>query len=225
MSLRLSTWVCNSLSAPPLQKLSLKCLGFLIWMFPTQYIGQKFPLGKYLGTHIIVWGGLVMLHAVCGNFPGFYVLRFFLGMLEACVSPTLILMVSMWYKQNERATRIGWFYAGNLSTSVVGGGIAYGVTFFEGAIAPWKLLYIILGALAVLNGIIVLLFLPDSPMQAHFLTAEEKIAALERVRLDQAGVHNKHIKRYQIIETFKDIRTWLMVRRYIGLEEVHYLVN
>ena len=212
MSPRLSTWVCNSLSSPPLQQLSLTCPGFLIWMFPTQYIGQKFPLGKYLGTHIIAWGGLVMLHAVCGSFPGFYVLRFFLGMLEACVSPTLILMVSMWYKQNERATRIGWFYAGNLSTSVIGGGIAYGVTFFEGAIAPWKLLYIILGALAVFNGIIVLLFLPDSPMQAHFLTAEEKIAALERVRLDQAGVHNKHIKRYQIIETFKDIRTWIMVR-------------
>lgn len=185
-------------------------MGFLIWMFPTQYIGQKFPIAKYLGVHIIVWGVLVMLHAVCSNFAGFYALRFFLGMLEACVSPSLILIVSMWYKQNERASRIGWFYAGNLSTSVVGGAVAYGITFYEGAIAPWKLLYLVLGALAVINGIIVILFLPDSPMTAGFLTPEEKIAALERVRLDQAGTHNKHIKRYQIIETFKDVRTWIM---------------
>ncbi|KZT53853.1 MFS general substrate transporter [Calocera cornea HHB12733] len=174
-------------------------MGFLIWMFPTQYIGQKFPIAKYLGVHIILWGCLVMLHAVCYNFSGFYALRFFLGTLEA-----------MWYKSNERASRIGWFYAGNLSTSVVGGGVAYGITWYEGGLAQWKLLYIILGALAISCGIWVVLALPDSPVTAKFLTEEEKIAALERVRLDQAGTHNKHIKKYQIIEAFKDIRTWIM---------------
>jgi MFS family permease len=185
-------------------------MGFLVWMFPTQYIGQKFPIAKYIAVNIILWGGLVMLHAVCENFSGFYALRFFLGMLEACVSPSLILIVSMWYKQNERASRIGWFYAGNLSTSIVGGAVAYGVTFYHGPIAQWKLLYLILGALAVFNGLLVFFFLPDSPNTARFLSEEERIAALERVRLDQAGTHNKKIKRYQIVETFKDVRTWIM---------------
>lgn len=185
-------------------------MGFLIWMFPTQYIGQKVPIAKYLGINIIGWGCLVMLHPLCKNFSGFYALRFFLGMLEACVSPTLILIVSMWYKQNERASRIGWFYAGNLLTSLVGGAVAYGVTFYKGSLAPWKMLYLILGALAVLNGFIVFFLLPDTPITAKFLTEEERIAALERVRLDQAGTHNKQIKKYQIVETFKDIRTWIM---------------
>lgn len=183
-------------------------MGYLVWMFPTQYIGQKFPIAKYLGVHIIVWGGMVMLHAVCKDFAGFYALRFFLGMAEALVSPTLILIVSMWYKQNERATRISWFYAGNLATSVIGGAVAYGTTFYVGSIAAWKLLYLLLGALAIACGIIVVFFLPDSPVNAYFLSDEERIAALERVRLDQAGTHNKHIKKYQIVETFKDVRTW-----------------
>jgi len=93
---------------------------------------------------------------------------------------------------------------------VVGGGVAYGVTFYQGPIASWKLLYLILGALAITNGILVVAYLPDSPITARFLSEEERIAALERVRLDQAGTHNKHIKRYQIVETFKDIRTWIM---------------
>ena len=185
-------------------------MGFLVWMFPTQYIGQKFPIAKYIGVNIVLWGGLVMLHAVCENFSGFYALRFFLGMLEACVSPSLILIVSMWYKQNERASRIAWFYAGNLSTSIVGGAVAYGVTFYQGSVAQWKLLYLILGALAIFNGVLVIFFLPDSPNTARFLSEEEKIAALERVRLDQAGTHNKKIKRYQVVETFKDVRTWIM---------------
>jgi len=186
-------------------------MGFLIWMFPTQYLGQKFPIAKYLGVHIILWGILVILHAVCYNFAGFYALRFFLGMLEACVSPTLILIVSMWYKSNERATRIGWFYAGNSSTSIIGGGIAYGITHYYGPIAQWKLLYIILGVMAVAVGIWVVLLLPDSPVTARFLTAEEKVAALERVRLDQSGTHNKHLKKNQVKEAFTDIRSWIMV--------------
>lgn len=79
-----------------------------------------------------------------------------------------------------------------------------------GSIAQWKLLYLILGALAVSNGLIVIFFLPDSPNTARFLSEEEKIAALERVRLDQAGTHNKKIKRYQIVEAFKDVRQWIM---------------
>ncbi|EJT97469.1 MFS general substrate transporter [Dacryopinax primogenitus] len=186
-------------------------MGFIVWMFPTQYLGQKFPLAKYLGAHIIIWGVLICLHAVCYNFSGFYALRFFLGMLEACVSPTLILIVSMWYKQNERASRIGWFYAGNSSTSIIGGAIAYGITNYNGPIAQWKLLYIVLGIMAIAVGTWVVLLLPDSPVTARFLTEEERIAALERVRLDQAGTHNKHIKKYQVSETFKDIRTWIMI--------------
>lgn len=83
-------------------------VGYLVWMFPAQYIGQRFPIAKYLGVNIILWGCLVMLTAVCKNFSGFYALRFFLGTLEACVAPCLILIVSMWYKQNERASRIAW---------------------------------------------------------------------------------------------------------------------
>ncbi|KDQ29252.1 hypothetical protein PLEOSDRAFT_156985 [Pleurotus ostreatus PC15] len=43
------------------------------------------------------------------------------------------------------------------------------------------------------------------------LTAEERIAALERVRDDQGGTENKKIKRDQVVETLLDIRTWLIV--------------
>ncbi|KAF2486222.1 MFS general substrate transporter [Neohortaea acidophila] len=185
-------------------------VGYLVWMFPAQYIGQRFPIAKYLGVNIILWGCLVMLTAVCKNFSGFYALRFFLGTLEACVAPCLILIVSMWYKQNERASRIAWFYVGNLLSSVVGGASSYGITFYHGQIASWQLLYIVLGALAIVCGLLVIFYLPSSAATARFLSDEEKIAALERIRLDQGGTHNKHIKKYQIREAFTDIRTWIM---------------
>lgn len=87
-----------------------------------------------------------------------------------------------------------------------------GVSFSDNPhIAPYKIIYILLGGLAILVGMAVLVWMPDSPVYAHFLTTEERIAAVERVRNDQGGVSNRRIKRYQIYEAFTDIRSWLIV--------------
>ncbi|KAG6813482.1 hypothetical protein H0H92_010507 [Tricholoma furcatifolium] len=187
-------------------------VGFLIWEFPTVYISQKLPVAKYLGVNIVLWGIVLMLHAVATSFGAFFALRVLLGMLESCVSPLLILIISMFYKKNEQAQRISWFYVMNGLTQVFGGFAAYGISFSESkSLAPYKIIYILLGALAIIVGICVLLFLPDSPVHARFLTKEEKIAALERVRDDQGGTVNKTLKKSQIIEAVTDIRTWLIM--------------
>jgi ACS family allantoate permease-like MFS transporter len=60
-------------------------------------------------------------------------------------------------------------------------------------------------------GIAVVLWMPDSPVHAHFLTREERVAALERVRDDQGGTENKTFKWDQAVEALTDVRTWLIV--------------
>ncbi|KAF8165418.1 MFS general substrate transporter [Crassisporium funariophilum] len=187
-------------------------LGFLFWEFPTVYISQKTRVAKYLGANIVIWGILLMLHAVGTSFGAFFALRFLLGMCESCVAPSLILIISMFYKKNEQAKRISWFYVMNGITQIFGGFVAYGISFYDGRLlAPYKIIYILLGGLAILVGICVLIWLPDSPVHASFLTKEERIAALERVRDDAGGTENKHLKKSQVIEAVTDIRTWLIV--------------
>ncbi|PFH48425.1 hypothetical protein AMATHDRAFT_149931 [Amanita thiersii Skay4041] len=187
-------------------------LGFLVWEFPTVYISQKLRLAKYLGANIVVWGIVLMLHAIGTSFGAFFALRFLLGMLESCVAPSLILIISMFYKKNEQATRISWFYVMNGLTHIFGGCIAYGISFTDGKrLAPYQILYILFGGLAILVGVAVLIWMPDSPVHARFLTKEERIAALERVRDDQGGTQNKTLKKEQIWEAVTDIRTWLVV--------------
>lgn len=96
-------------------------------------------------------------------------------------------------------------------TQVFGGFVAYGISFDGGhLLAPYKIIYILLGGLAILVGVCVVLWLPDSPVHAHVLTEEERVAALERVRDDQDGTENKKIKKDQVIEALTDIRTWLI---------------
>jgi ACS family allantoate permease-like MFS transporter len=87
-----------------------------------------------------------------------------------------------------------------------------GISFYDGArIAPYKIVYILLGGLAIIVGIAVLIWMPDSPVLAQRLTSEERIAVLERVRDDQGGTENKMLKRAQVYEAFTDVRTWLIV--------------
>ncbi|PSR73607.1 hypothetical protein PHLCEN_2v10526 [Hermanssonia centrifuga] len=187
-------------------------LGFMIWVFPTMYISQKLRLGKYLGANIVLWGIVMMLHAVPNSFGPFFVLRILLGMLESCVAPVLILIISMFYKKNEQARRISWFYLMNGVSGIFGGFVAYGISFDTSTrFAPYKIMYLLCGALAIMVGIAVLIWMPDSPLHAKFLTKEERIAAIERVRDDQGGTENKRLKIDQLKEAVTDIRTWLIV--------------
>ena len=97
-------------------------------------------------------------------------------------------------------------------TQVFGGFVAYGISFDDGhLLPPWKIIYILLGGLAIVVGVCVVIWLPDSPVTARMLTKEERIAALERVRDDQGGTENKKLKKDQIIEALFDVRTWLIV--------------
>ncbi|CAA7259690.1 unnamed protein product [Cyclocybe aegerita] len=187
-------------------------LGFLVWEFPTVYISQKTRVAKYLGANIVAWGVILMLHAVGTSFGAFFALRFLLGMCESCVAPSLILIISMFYKKNEQARRISWFYVMNGITQIFGGFVAYGISFDSGRLLPpYKIMFILLGGLAIVVGICVLIWLPDSPVCANFFSKEERIAALERVRDDAGGTENKHLKKYQVVEAITDIRTWLIV--------------
>ena len=86
-----------------------------------------------------------------------------------------------------------------------------GISFSSSSMAPYKIMYLLTGALAIGVGIAVLVWMPDSPLHARFLTHRERVAAVERIRDDQGGTENKRIKKEQVIETLLDVRTWLIV--------------
>lgn len=65
------------------------------------------------------------------------------------------------------------------------------------------------GSLCAAWGIIMFIFLPDSPVTAKGLTKREKRIAVDRIRENQTGVENKHLKPYQILEAAKDYKLYL----------------
>ncbi|KAI4186852.1 MAG: hypothetical protein L6R41_003201 [Letrouitia leprolyta] len=186
-------------------------IGFLVAEFPTQYIAQRLSrLGVYLGLNIMTWGLILGFHAACTSFAGLSVVRTLLGVFESCVAPILVLIIAMWYKKEEQGRRVSWFYVCNSLTQIFGGCVAYGITFADSTFATWRIFYIAIGALTMVVGLLVAIFLPDSPVKAKRFTDAEKVATLMRVKSNQSGTQNAQIKKAQVLETFKDLRIWLV---------------
>jgi len=75
---------------------------------------------------------------------------------------------------------------------------------------PWQWLMIITGLITLVTSVLFWFFFPDSPTTAKFLTPEERILAVQRIKVNQTGVENKRWKRDQFIETLKDPKVWLL---------------
>ncbi|KAL9609244.1 MAG: hypothetical protein Q9167_005979, partial [Letrouitia subvulpina] len=187
---------------------SIFYFGFLFFALPTNFLLQRLPIGKYLGFNIFMWGFFLMLQAACDNFATLAVLRFLAGAAEACSDPSFMLITQMWYKRRQQPVKIGIWYTAN-GLGIAGGGLlGYAIGNIRGSLPSWKYEFLIIGALCSAWGIVMFIMLPDSPVSAKLLTQRQRRMAVERLRENQTGVENKHLKVYQIREAFKDYKIY-----------------
>lgn len=75
--------------------------------------------------------------------------------------------------------------------------------------SDWKIRYIVLGLITLVLSIFVFFFVPDTPMEAKFLSDQEKVSLLEHVKVNQTGVVNHHsFNMSQVKEAFTDFQLW-----------------
>ncbi|KAI1459273.1 major facilitator superfamily transporter allantoate [Annulohypoxylon moriforme] len=194
---------------------SIFYFGYLFWEWPTNRLLQRLPLAKYSAFNIIMWGLTLCCLAAVKNFSGAMTVRFFLGAFEAAVSPGFALFTSQWYTKKEQGTRVGWWFSFNGWGQVVGGCVAYGIAVGTEAhpisIKSWQLVFLVTGFFTAFMGCLFLYFMPDNQLNARFLTQHERVMAVERIRINQQGVGNKHFKWYQCKEAFTDPMIWAFV--------------
>jgi len=186
-------------------------IAVLIVEYPTNWLIQRIPIAKYLGVSIILWGTTLALHSVAKNFTALVILRTLLGIFEAVCQPAFVYLSSMWYKREEQAATVSYWYMMNGMQQIVGGLLAYCFTLIKSPPSPiksWQAIFIGYGAFSVLWGVFVLIWMPDSPMRAKCFTERDKILLVERVRSNQTGMQNKTFRREQMWEAFLDPQMW-----------------
>jgi MFS family permease len=178
---------------------SIFYFGYLAGQYPAGYLLQRLPIAKFL-----------MTTPACHNFAGTAVNRFLLGLLESTVNPGFVMIMSMWYTSAEQPLRLEAYYCTNGIATMFGGLIGYAVGHINSGLPRWMYVFLIFGSASTLMGIITLLFLPDLPSTAPFLSTRQRIVAVERVASNRQGVKNSHFKSYQAWQTFRDPKTWLL---------------
>ncbi|RFU26840.1 hypothetical protein B7463_g9497, partial [Scytalidium lignicola] len=185
-------------------------LGVLVGEYPTNLIAQKVPLAKYLSLNVFLWGVVISCSAAATNFPGLMVVRFLLGIFEACVQPIFILLTAMWYTKEEQTVLTSVWYCMTGIQLMVGGILAWGTEHYIGnSIKSWQLLFLVLGLTTCAWAVAMSFILPDSPMKAKCYSEDEKRLMIERVRANETGIQNRVYKKYQLLEALKDPLTWL----------------
>ncbi len=111
--------------------------------------------------------------------------------------------------------RTGFWFSFNGWGQILGGFVAYGIAVGTEAhplgIKSWQLLFLVIGLFTALIGVLFLFLMPDSQLNARFLTEKERLMAVERIRVNQQGVGNKHFKWYQFKEALTDPVIWAFV--------------
>lgn len=74
----------------------------------------------------------------------------------------------------------------------------------------WQYLYLMTGSINVLYSLLLCAFLPDSPMNARFLTPEERFWAVRRLAANRTGIASRAWRWDQAREALLDARVWLV---------------
>lgn len=186
-------------------------IGYLAAALPANLALQKFPISKFLGISMAVWGSILTFTALAQNFAGLMALRFLLGAIEACIAPAAILLTNIFWTRQEAPFRMSCYLGWDGIGVIFGAGLAYGLRDSHGVLSPWQLIFLIIGIITVCYGIIIFLFVPSSQLDCKFFTRAEKVVAVWRIASNHTGVGNPKIQRHQTKETFKDPKFYIIL--------------
>ena len=144
-----------------------------------------------------------------GGSVGLYIQRFFLGFIESVIPTGFMTIISSYYTQSEQSLRQSWWFSSTGLFTIIGGGLNYGFAQVHGSLRSWQYIYVFAGSLTFLFGIFCF-SIPSSPVDAWFLTVEERQTAVERLRLSQTGIRCTKFKSSQLHEAVLDIKVWLI---------------
>lgn len=169
-------------------------LGYLLLEIPGALIVERWSARRWIARIMISWGVMTAFMAFIHTVHQFYLVRFLVGAAEAGFLPGVIIYLTHWFRYEDRAKAVAFFYAANPLSYVIGSplaGLLLGLSWL--GMRGWRWLFIIEGIPALVLGIITIWYLTDWPAQARWLPDDEKrwiTAELEREKQAKKSRHS-----------------------------------
>jgi ACS family tartrate transporter-like MFS transporter len=150
-------------------------LGYLLLEIPGAILVERWSARKWIARILISWGLFATLTGLVHTAHEFYGARFMLGLAEAGFFPGILVYLSHWYRQEDRAKAVAFFMVGIPFSEIIGApvsGLLLQVHWMR--IEGWRWLFFLEGAPAIVLGVMTIFYLTDWPEQARWLTAEQR---------------------------------------------------
>jgi ACS family tartrate transporter-like MFS transporter len=176
-------------------------IGYFALQIPGALLVERWSARRLLSLTLITWGVLTTLTGFVHTAGQLYGARFLLGAAEAGFFPGVIVYLSHWFINQDRAKAMARFMAAIPIGFMIGGPIAGSILRVHWlGIAGWRWLFLLEGIPAVLLGIATLLVLPDWPDEARWLPPNERDWITQRLTEERnAKTQREHLTIWQAL--------------------------
>lgn len=179
-------------------------LAYLIFETPSNYLMERIGARIWLGRIMVCCGIVAAAMVFVTNELSFYVARFVLGAVEAGLFPGVMLYLTYWFPKRYRARYVSMFAIGIPLASVIGAPISGLLLGLDGVLGfkGWQWLYILEAIPALITGVLIWIYLTDSPEQAGWLSAEER-AWIQRTLAHERAQHPDQGPRMNLLQSLR----------------------
>ena len=192
-------------------------IGYFLFEIPSNLLLHKIGARVWIARILLTWGAVAVLTGFVQGVHQLYVVRFLLGLAEAGFAPGMLLYLTYWFRQQDRARSVGLYLAGMPVASLLGGpvsGLILDHIHWLG-VSSWRWLLVLEGVPAIFCGLFTYFLLPSRPEEAKFLTGEEKRwIATELAREEQGKLAQEQ---YSTLQALMNGRVWRLAAIYFGL--------
>jgi len=150
-------------------------LSYVALQIPGAVLAERWSARGVICVTMIVSGLLTALTAVVHTPAQLYLARFLLGAAEAGFFPAVIVYLSHWFIQEDRAKATSNFMAAIPISLVIGSPVAGWILGHNWLmIEGWRWLFFLEGIPAILLGVVAFFFLTDWPNQARWLPTGQR---------------------------------------------------
>src|SRR5215813_371692 len=150
-------------------------LSYVPLQIPGAVLAERWSARGVICVTMIASGSLTALTAVVHTPVQLYLARLLLGAAEAGFFPAVIVYLSHWFIQEDRAKATSNFMAAIPVSLIIGSPVAGWILSHNWfMIEGWRWLFFLEGIPAILLGAVAFFFLTDWPPQARWLTTEQR---------------------------------------------------
>lgn len=161
---------------------------------------------------VILWAASLLGMAGSTNFAGLAACRFLLGWFEAAAIPLFSVITISFYRRTEQPLRVACWYGTNGLATIFCSAVCYGLARIPNSkLHVYQIIYLFFGLITVLVGVAAWWLVPDSPATARYLSPEDRLKAVERLKANQQGIVSQKFRFEQSIEAFKEPKLYLFL--------------